>query len=121
MLIIIYCIANCGHPELLFTTSNDSDYRQSAPKVVGYDDLPIEGSTITVSCPPGLELIGSNSSTCAENGEWKPDPRGLLCNDTDPEGQCMCRGLAWVYVVQLYAVPIAMIKYFSLLILKVRD
>ena len=93
----IYCIANCGHPESLFTASNDSDYRHSAPKVVGYNDLPIlEGSNITFSCPPGLELIGPNSSTCAENGEWKPDPRGLLCNDsssnTDSEGQCTCMG-----------------------------
>ena len=55
--------------------------RDSVPKVVGFDDdfVPVEGSTITFSCPPGLVLNGSNSATCTGNGEWEPDPRGLIC------------------------------------------
>ena len=47
-----------------------------------YGDLPVEGSTIMFSCPPGMDLIGSNSATCMENGEWEPDPSGLMCNDS---------------------------------------
>ena len=94
--IIAYIVANCGHPESLFTVSNDSDYKdsRSVPNIDGYDGLPIKGSTIMFSCPPGLELIGSNSSTCTENGEWEPDPKGIVCNDSssDTEG----------YVLQLY-------------------
>ena len=65
MLHIFLClIANCGHPELLsLTIGNDSIQR-----VVDYDDLPVEGSTITFSCPPGLELIGHQHVWGMENG-----------------------------------------------------
>ena len=75
----IFCIANCGHPELLSTVSNDS-----VPRVEANEDLPVEGSTTTFSCLLGLVhvLIGSNSSTCMGNGEWEPDSSGLMCNDS---------------------------------------
>ena len=78
MPMFIHCVANCGHPELLFALSNDSN----VPNVVGDDSMPIEGSTITFSCPLGSVLIGSNSATCSRNGEWEPDPSQLICNDT---------------------------------------
>ena len=60
-------IANCGIP---FTPDNDS-----TPIVVDYVDdnsVPayIEGSTVSFSCLPGFKLIGPNSATCTENGEW---------------------------------------------------
>ena len=55
----------------------------SVPRVVGYDNItPMEGNTIRFSCLPGLELTGPNSATCTENGEWEPDPSGLVCNDS---------------------------------------
>ena len=70
--------ANCGHPELPPILNNDS-----VPSIVNYHDgLPVEGNTITFNCPPGLVLIGPNSSTCADNGEWEPDFSGLMCNDS---------------------------------------
>ena len=59
---------------LTATCSNDS-----IPRVEGYDGLPLEGSTITFSCPPGMELIGPSLATCMENGEWEPDLSGLMC------------------------------------------
>ena len=65
--------AYCGHPKLLSTCGD------SVPKVVAYDGLPIEGSTIRFSCPPGLVLVGSDSAACTENGEWEPDPSGVMC------------------------------------------
>ena len=72
---INFCIAKCGHPELV---SNDS-----VPKVVGCDDIiPVEGTTIKFSCPPGLVIIGPNSASCMKNGEWEPDPSGVTCNDS---------------------------------------
>ena len=72
------CIAKCGHPELLSTVSNES-----VPNVVGYDDIiPVEGTTIRFSCPPGLVITGPNSATCKENGEWEPDPSGVKCGDS---------------------------------------
>ena len=39
----------------------------------------LEGSIITVSCPSGYSLTGSNASTCMGNGEWEPDPRKAEC------------------------------------------
>ena len=38
-----------------------------------------EATTITLSCPPGSILTGSNTSTCMDNGEWEPDPRLVEC------------------------------------------
>ena len=54
----------------------------SVLNVEGHDGLPIEGSTVRFTCPPGLELVGSNSAICNVNGEWEPDPSGLMCNDS---------------------------------------
>ena len=39
----------------------------------------IEGTNITFICPPGMVLIGTNSTTCMENGQWDPDPRDVKC------------------------------------------
>ena len=67
------CTANCGRLELSPTCGD------SVPKVLDYDGLPIEGNTIRISCSLGMILIGPNSTTCTGNGEWEPDPSGLLC------------------------------------------
>ena len=76
---IYISIANCGHPDLLSKFSNDS-----VPRIEGYDGLQTEGSTISFSCPPGLELIGPNLAVCRDNGEWEPklNLSGLMCNDS---------------------------------------
>ena len=84
----MFCIANCGIPEIPVTPDNES-----APVVVDYVDnnsVPayIEGSTVSFSCLPGFELIGPNSATCTENGEWVPEPTGIMCNNTSLEGEC---------------------------------
>ena len=81
-------IANCGIPEIPFTPDNES-----APVVVDYVDdnsvsAYIEGSTVSFSCLPGLEVIGPNSATCTENGEWVPEPTGIMCNNMSLEGEC---------------------------------
>ena len=46
---------------------------------MGYEDPALEGQTITITCPPGWILNGSNSSTCMENGIWEPDPGNAEC------------------------------------------
>ena len=70
-------IAKCGYAELQPKSDSNS---YCIPTIVGYDTvLPVEGNTITFMCPPGLELVGPNSATCTRNGEWEPDPRGLMC------------------------------------------
>ena len=50
----------------------------------GYQGIEV-GSIATFSCPPGLVLIGPNSSTCMGNGEWEPDPREVKCNTENGE------------------------------------
>ena len=37
------------------------------------------GTIIDFTCPPDLLLTGPNSMTCTENGEWIPDPSGVMC------------------------------------------
>ena len=75
----ILILVNCGHPDLLLLiSSNDS----VPPRIENQIDLPLEGSTITFSCPPGLVLTGPNSAICTRNGEWEPDFRNLQCNDS---------------------------------------
>ena len=80
MFTISIIVANCGDPEIL-PTANDSVL---VPSIEDYSGLPIEGTTIRFSCPPGLKLIdGPYSAICTENGEWEPDLNSLiLCNDS---------------------------------------
>ena len=44
--------------------------------------IQVEGSTIRFSCLAGLELTGPNSAACTGNGEWEPDPSGVMCNES---------------------------------------
>ena len=67
---------------MLFTARNGS-----VPKVLRTEDfIPVEGSIVTFSCPPGFELIGPDTATCTENGKWEPDPSVLICNCSSSEG-----------------------------------
>ena len=42
-------------------------------------DVHVEGTSVIFGCPSGLVLVGSNTSTCMENGEWNPNPANLSC------------------------------------------
>ena len=72
---LLLILANCREPEFISPV-------ESVPRVItGYDDvIPVEDTTIMLSCPPGLVLIGASSATCMENGEWEPNPSGVTCN-----------------------------------------
>ena len=68
---------------LNFTLDNES-----VSSIEGYDGLPVEGSTVSFSCPPEFMLSGPDSATCTENGEWEPDPRGIMCHHLTSEFIC---------------------------------
>ena len=70
-----WILANCGNPDLLSTCG----YSRPVPNLLDDHGLPIEDSTVRFSCPPGQVLTGPNSSICMGNGEWEPDPSGLIC------------------------------------------
>ena len=42
----------------------------------------LEGSSLTLSCCPGLELVGPNTTTCMRNGKWERDPQEDECKGT---------------------------------------
>ena len=62
---------NCGNPI----------ERVSSREVIAEieNSIAIEGAVANFSCPPGLALIGPNTTTCMENGEWEPDPGDAAC------------------------------------------
>ena len=68
-----FVLATCGYP----FENEDSNFRI----VSGYSDLGIEGSNVSIRCPPGLVLNGRSTLVCMENGEWEPDPREVECTD----------------------------------------
>ena len=83
MLSLYNIIANCGHPQLTLPTCTMSCSADSVPQVVDYGSIvPVDGSTVSFSCPPGFLLTGSSSATCTANGEWEPDTRDLMCNES---------------------------------------
>ena len=41
--------------------------------------FPLEGQSITYTCPNGYILTGPNTSVCTGNGEWEPDPGQVEC------------------------------------------
>ena len=55
-------------------------YSRPASSILDDHGLPIEGSTVRFSCPPGQVLMGPNSLICTGNGVWEPDPSGLICD-----------------------------------------
>ena len=51
--------------------------------VAGYQSPAVEGTNVTFTCSPGLELTGSSISTCTGNGEWEPDPMDINCSSNE--------------------------------------
>ena len=53
----------------------------SSVRIAGYLNPALEGTTIIFSCPPGKLLIGPDTTTCMENGEWEPNVGigGVMC------------------------------------------
>ena len=39
----------------------------------------LEGNIISYSCPSGLKIAGTNTSTCMDNGQWEPHPSDITC------------------------------------------
>ena len=64
--------ANCGLLSLSAAGNN------STPSVI-HSGQPIQGSVASLSCPPGMTLNGTNTTTCTRNGVWEPNPQNVNC------------------------------------------
>lgn len=75
-----YAAVICEHP--LFNKSVRSslyvpDFNESAVSV---------GTTVSFNCSePGQVLVGPNTATCMESGQWVPDPSQLKMNCKGPD------------------------------------
>ncbi len=78
----ILFIAKCDHPRDLLTACA-AESNVSVSMIEGHSGFPIEGTTITFSCPSGLKLIGPRSAKCTENGEWEPDLMEIRCHHSE--------------------------------------
>ena len=70
---------HCGHPlrdRVLHSGSGTI-------KVMDYMAPALEGATVTFGCAPQYILMGPNTTTCMENGEWEPDPSEVECKGID--------------------------------------
>ena len=86
ILVLLIFAVNCGPTEQILAMNNDSVMSNDSIAIpvptIGAecsDSVQLEGCSITFSCPPGWEVNGPNSATCTGNGEWEPDPAGLMC------------------------------------------
>ena len=50
-------------------------------RIIDYTEPALRGTTVTLACPTGLRLNGSDTLTCMGNGEWEPDPRKVECKN----------------------------------------
>lgn len=71
-------IANCGNPFYQNQLNN------SNLQVAGNTNPALEGDSVIFSCSLGLEINGSNVSTCMGNGKWEPAPEEVEC-----KGKCI--------------------------------
>ena len=43
--------------------------------------ISVNGDSILFECSPGKTLIGPNTTTCMEDGQWYPDPGEVECKN----------------------------------------
>ena len=69
--------------------------RGNVIKFAGYShsDPAVEGTTVMLKCSlPEMILTGPSMITCADNGQWQPDPRQLMCrskSNTSRSNSCV--------------------------------
>lgn len=49
-------------------------------KVNNYSDPALEGTNVTLSCPDGYTLKGSDVISCNSDGKWEPSLESILCS-----------------------------------------
>ena len=84
----------CGRPLQNATSLDD------ILMITGYVEPAMEGATVTFECPPQYVLIGPNTTTCMENGEWEPDPLEVECNGMPLQSTLQIISLISSYYIQ---------------------
>ena len=70
--ILFYILAICSHPV---------EQLEDSVRVIGYEKPALRGTNVTLACPTGMTLNGSDTLTCMGNGEWEPDPNKPKCKN----------------------------------------
>ena len=61
--------------------------------ILDYSEPAVVGTTISFNCSePGHVLVGPNTTTCTDDGQWVPDPNLLLMN---------CKGMQFKFIVTI--------------------
>ncbi len=47
----------------------------------------LEGTVLTYQCDNGLSLIGLNTITCTNAGDWSTEPEAIMCVSLITEGE----------------------------------
>ena len=65
---------------LTLVSCKDPTYKNNQSiEAIGLRNPAIEGTTISLICPPGLMLTGQSTAVCMRNGEWEPDTSDVEC------------------------------------------
>ena len=88
--------ATCDNPLAIEELDNSS-----LVIVIGYSSPALVSTFIMFHCPPGLILIGPESSMCNRNGEWEPDPREVECTGNYGSCHIIIGVLYYAYVMVL--------------------
>ena len=91
--------ARCINPLLLLSDNYLALTAQDDSHPIG-----LVGSNISFTCngSSNLFLSGPNKATCAENGEWEPDPRQIKCKGMQRYMTCL-KQLYWNNTIQLFS------------------
>ena len=84
--VFVSYVVTCKYPVL----------NRSSLYILDTSGLAVVGTTIVFNClKPGEVIVGANTSTCMDNGQWAPDPTQILLD---------CKGTNNLYGIFLWLI-----------------
>ena len=77
----------------------------SSLTVLDYSEHTIAGTTVSFNCSQPREvLLGSNSTTCMDNGRWEPDPSQIMCKGIKIQERLftLCHSIIIIVIVEAF-------------------
>ena len=73
----MYTKGRCDDPLLPIT--------DDSVMAVDYRNVALNGTVVTLTCPPGRMLNGPKSVMCTQTGQWEPNPSTVNCSAAEFE------------------------------------